>query len=162
MAQQVILSLGMSKHYPAPSQIHPSPSSWSADGNCSNLPELIDGIRSGKLLHLTDLKLAGCGLTEMPPEIGQLTMLEKFDVGGNLLSDLPASFANLISLRILFFLNNRFTAVPEVSARTTPCFALRPSSPVNTSTEICSPPAPLGRVGCFFMYHYQLAELTPA
>ena len=142
--QQVILDLGMSNNHPVPSQsypvssqIFPSPSSWSADGNCSRLPELIAGIQSGKLLHLTELKLAGCGLTEIPAEISQLTMLEKFDAGGNSLSDLPASFANLISLRILFFLNNRFTAVPEVSARTTQCFTLRPSSPVNTSTEIC-------------------------
>ena len=66
-------------------------------------------------MHLTELKLAGCGLTEIPAEFGQLTMLEKFDAGGNSLTDLPASFANLVSLRILFFLNTRFIAVPEVS-----------------------------------------------
>ena len=88
--------------------------SWSADGNCSKLSELLDGIRSGNLLHLTEVKLSGCGLTELPPEICQLKLLERLDLGGNLLSGLPASFSKLVSLQVLFFLNNRFSFVPKV------------------------------------------------
>ena len=92
----------------------PVASTWSADGDFSKLPELLEGVRSGKLLGLTDLKLSGCGLTELPPEVSQLKLLEKLDLGGNMLNGLPADFSNLVSLRVLFFLNNRFTSVPEV------------------------------------------------
>jgi hypothetical protein len=111
---QIFYSLEMSSTQHLHSPNIPATSSWSADGNCSRLSELLDGIRTGSLLHLTELKLSGCGLTALPPEICQLRMLEKLDLGGNLLSDLPSDFSNLVSLQILFFLNNRFSVVPEV------------------------------------------------
>jgi Leucine-rich repeat (LRR) protein len=62
------------------------------------------------------LDLSGCGLSTIPAEIGALVSLEVLNLGGNPLSDgsLPASFTQLVNLRVLFFLGCDFTSVPEM------------------------------------------------
>ena len=80
---------------------------------------LLAGIRArdASILGITDLDLTGCGLEELPTEVCELTRLEKLNLGGNNLADLPDAFSALVSLRILFFLGNAFRAIPAVIGR---------------------------------------------
>lgn len=58
------------------------------------------------------------GLEVFPEEIlGLSDTLEILDLSGNLLSELPDSFARLENLRILFLSGNRFTEMPRVLGR---------------------------------------------
>lgn len=77
---------------------------------------LLAAIKDGSLAAtgLTRLDLSGCGLTELPPELGTLASLEFLNLGMNPLRSLPDTFAGLINLRILFFLACEFTVVPEI------------------------------------------------
>ena len=73
-------------------------------------------ITSGSLAAAgpTRLDLSGLGISRLPDEIGTLSTLEFLNLGKNPLSTLPATFAGLTSLKILFFLGCEFTKVPEV------------------------------------------------
>jgi len=71
-------------------------------------------IRAAKLAGSQRLNLS-CGLKEFPVEIFDLAdSLEILDLSGNELSSLPADFARLHKLRILFCSDNQFTHLPEV------------------------------------------------
>ena len=71
-----------------------------------------------RLSTLTELSLAGCGLSELPETIGACVSLKKLDLAKNDLADLPSSLENLKKLEILFVLGNRrMTKVPAVLAR---------------------------------------------
>lgn len=60
------------------------------------------------------MKLAE-GLTEFPMEILELAeTLEVLDLSGNALSDLPPELEQLTKLKIIFASNNQFTHLPEV------------------------------------------------
>ena len=61
---------------------------------------LLAGIRArdASILGITDLDLTGCGLEELPTEVCELTRLEKLNLGGNNLADLPDAFSALVSL----------------------------------------------------------------
>jgi hypothetical protein len=70
-------------------------------------------LRSGKLQGITRLTLAE-SLTVFPEEIFDLAdTLEILDLSNNLLSSLPEDISRLPHLKIAFFSNNRFTAVPS-------------------------------------------------
>ena len=56
--------------------------------------------------------LAGNQLTSLPPEIGQLTSLEKLWLSGNQLTSLPAEIGQLTSLKLLWLYHNQLTSVP--------------------------------------------------
>lgn len=73
-------------------------------------------ITSGSLAAAgpTRLDLSGLGISRLPDEIGTLSTLEFLNLGKNPLSTLPATFAGLTSLKIIFFLGCEFTKVPEV------------------------------------------------
>ena len=85
------------------------------------LPPTMDALRAeierAALAGTVELDWSSRGLTELPPEIGRLTRLEKLNLAGNELSSLPAELAACTALRTLFFLNNRFTAIPSVVGR---------------------------------------------
>ena len=85
------------------------------------LPPTMDALRAeierAALAGTVELDWSSRGLTELPPEIGRLTRLEKLNLAGNELSSLPAELAGCTALRTLFFLNNRFTAIPSVVGR---------------------------------------------
>ena len=82
--------------------------------------ELAAAISSGA----TELDWSNRGLRSLPPGIGGLTRLEKWNLAGNLLEDLPDEFAQLASLKTLFFLNNRFARIPSVVGRLPNLFML--------------------------------------
>lgn len=71
-------------------------------------------LRSGELTGTTRLDLRS-GLTEFPQEILELAgSLEILNLSGNRLSELPADFARLRRLRILFCSENDFNHLPAV------------------------------------------------
>ena len=77
--------------------------------------QTLERLRSGALAGATRLDLPGCGLSAFPREIFELAeSLEVLNLTGNALAELPADFARLSRLRILFCSENQFTHLPEV------------------------------------------------
>lgn len=80
----------------------------------NNTESTLDALRGGALAGARALKLSG-GLTEVPREIFALAeTLEVLDLSDNALEALPADFARLTRLRVLFCSNNRFNRLPPV------------------------------------------------
>ena len=61
----------------------------------------------------TRLNLTELGLTELPPEIGQLQSLTALDLNDNQLTGLPREIGQLQSLTDLFLNNNQLTGLPR-------------------------------------------------
>jgi len=59
-----------------------------------------------------ELDLRRLGLTTLPPEIGQLTALQRLDLDINRLGALPPDIGQLTALRIFHIGNNRLRALP--------------------------------------------------
>ena len=71
--------------------------------------QTLEQLESGQLAGCRELRLS-CGLTEFPRAILDLAdTLELLDLSGNHLSELPADFAGLHQLRVLFASDNAFT-----------------------------------------------------
>lgn len=60
----------------------------------------------------TELDLNNQEITELPPEIGQLTDLQRLDLSFNQLTTTVAEIAQLSCLQILILRDNQFTAIP--------------------------------------------------
>ncbi|EDP58008.1 leucine-rich repeat-containing protein kinase family protein [Vibrio sp. AND4] len=76
--------------------------------------QTLEQLKTGQLIGIKKLKLAE-GLTEFPMEILDLAQtLEVLDLSGNALSDLPPELEQLTKLKIIFASNNQFTHLPEV------------------------------------------------
>jgi Leucine-rich repeat (LRR) protein len=58
------------------------------------------------------LSLRYQSLTNLPPEIGQLTNLRSLDISGNSISELPQEIENLVKLTSLDFTSNKLKRVP--------------------------------------------------
>jgi Leucine-rich repeat (LRR) protein/GTPase SAR1 family protein len=86
------------------------------------LQELLELIDRAATEQWKELNLAGMNLTELPPEIGKLTQLEKLKLGdwvdgkyiGNSLTDLPAEIGKLTNLTGLDLSSNQIATIPEV------------------------------------------------
>ncbi len=52
-------------------------------------------------------------ITSLPPEIGNLTNLEKLNLWDNFLTSLPQEIGNLTNLRVLFLYRNYITSLPS-------------------------------------------------
>jgi Leucine-rich repeat (LRR) protein len=61
----------------------------------------------------TQLFLSGLGLTELPPEIGNLSNLQGLYLGNNRLSNLPPEIGNLSNLIALYLNNNQLSHIPN-------------------------------------------------
>ena len=60
------------------------------------------------------LELIDKGIPELPPEIGQLTKLQRLVLGYNQLSSLPPEFGKLTNLRVLLLYGNQLSSLrPE-------------------------------------------------
>ena len=76
--------------------------------------QTLEQLQTGQLVGIKQLKLAE-GLTEFPMEILEFAeTLEVLDLSGNALSDLPPELEQLTKLKIIFASNNQFTHLPEV------------------------------------------------
>jgi Leucine-rich repeat (LRR) protein len=60
----------------------------------------------------TELDLSGLGLTELPPEIGNLIHLAELDLSNNQLTSLPPEIGRLNKLCWLFLENNQLQYLP--------------------------------------------------
>jgi len=58
------------------------------------------------------LDLSGLGLTELPPELWQITYLEWLDLSDNHLTRLPPQIGLLTNLKTLGVVGNRLTELP--------------------------------------------------
>lgn len=62
---------------------------------------------------ITELDFSGCGLSYLPPEIGQFANLEKLWLQDNNLEELPPSIGNLRKLTQLKLTGNKLKALPK-------------------------------------------------
>src|SRR5215213_6680072 len=70
-------------------------------------------IEAAEAAGTTDIDLMGLGLTELPPEIGNLTNLQVLRLNFNQLSTLPAESGNLSNLGIAMLYSNQLTSLPS-------------------------------------------------
>ncbi len=59
-----------------------------------------------------NLDLGGLGITELPPQIGQLTELDSLNLTGNRLTMLPPDILQMKALRAIYLHYNEFTSLP--------------------------------------------------
>jgi internalin A len=76
-------------------------------------------IQEAEASGATVLGLSGLGLTELPPEIGNLSSLQDLSLTHNQLTSLPPEIGNLINLRRLDLTDNELTSLPPEMANLT-------------------------------------------
>ncbi|MBT9311418.1 COR domain-containing protein [Leptothoe kymatousa] len=74
--------------------------------------ELLEVIGEAARTGATELDLSGNELTELPPQIGQLTSLTSLDLSNNQLSELPPQIGQLTSLTSLYLSFNQLSELP--------------------------------------------------
>lgn len=78
-----------------------------------------------KIATTTELALTNLELETLPPEIGQLTNLERLYLGNNKLTALPQEIGNLTKLRVLELGDNALTCLPPTIGNLTNLEELR-------------------------------------
>lgn len=79
--------------------------------------EVLELIQRAKDERAEKLDLSNKNLTEIPPEIPQLTSLQYLYLSNNQIREIPEALAQLTSLQILLLSNNQISEIPEASAR---------------------------------------------
>lgn len=79
--------------------------------------ELLKVIQEAAASEVETLNLTGKNITELPPEIGQLTRLRGLDLTANKLTTLPPEIGQLTNLRKLFLGGNGFASIPAEVAK---------------------------------------------
>ena len=74
--------------------------------------EALKRIEACRITRGTELGLNCIGLSQLPPEIGQLTALTMLDLSGNQLSTLPPQIGQLTALTELRLLSNQLSNLP--------------------------------------------------
>ncbi|MFM7279304.1 MAG: leucine-rich repeat protein [Microcystis aeruginosa] len=81
--------------------------------------EVLELIQRAKDERARKLDLSGRNLTEIPPEIAQLTSLQSLDLNKNQIREIPEALAYLTSLQRLDLSNNQISEIPEALAQLT-------------------------------------------
>jgi internalin A len=121
--------------------------------------ELLKVIKSAAEQGQTELNLQGKGLTELPPEIGQLISLRHLNLSYNQLTELPPEIGQLINLASLELSANQLTALPPEIGQLTRLTTLYCDD--NQLTEL--PPA-IGQLGGLYtlsLIKNRLTRLSP-
>lgn len=74
--------------------------------------EVLEAIELAKEQKLKKLSLSNRGITELPPEIGKLTLVQKLDLSYNYIRKLPSEFCHLTNLRSLYLNHNELEDLP--------------------------------------------------
>src|SRR5688572_4412651 len=72
----------------------------------------LEAIENARVNGASQLDLQSLGLTELPPEIGQLSRVEIIWLGFNDLSELPPEIGNLRNLKTLILTQNQLSTLP--------------------------------------------------
>lgn len=92
-------------------------------GYSPKVESVLQAIANGE--KLTHVDLSECGLVSIPEALFQLKdSLVLLNLGGNKLSYLPDCMAELQQLRILFFAQNNFKAIPAVLGKLSSLYML--------------------------------------
>ena len=81
--------------------------------------ELLAKIQQAKDEQSIKLDLPFKGITELPPEIAQLTALQSLNLMGNQLTQLPPEIGQLTALQLLYLYENQLTQLPPEIAQLT-------------------------------------------
>ncbi len=74
--------------------------------------DILEFIHNAGINNLKRLDLSNRDITEIPPEIGDLTKLEYLDLSYNRISKLPPEIGKLVSLKSLLLLKNEIRSLP--------------------------------------------------
>jgi internalin A len=125
-------------------------------GNSSMTPkQLLEQIEQAKRDGDTILDLSGKGLTELPPEIGQLDQLTSLLVYNNRLTSLPPQIVQLTSLTVLNVARNELTSLPASIGQLTLLTTLAVGN--NPLTEL---PAEIGQLKWLQHLHVHECRLS--
>jgi internalin A len=90
-----------------------------AGGWSMTAQEVLELIQRAKDERAGKLDLSNKNLTEIPPEIPQLTSLQHLILSINQISEIPEALAQLTSLQYLYLSDNQISEIPEALARLT-------------------------------------------
>ncbi|BBI17659.1 leucine-rich repeat domain-containing protein [Neochlamydia sp. S13] len=109
--------------------------------------------RYGK--DITSLNLRGIGLTFLPPEIGQLSQLQKLDLNNNQLTTLPAEIGQLSQLKELKLEKNQLASLPPEIGQLSQLPWLKLES-----NQLTTLPAKIGQLSQLRMLYLNNNQLT--
>jgi Leucine-rich repeat (LRR) protein len=115
--------------------------------------------RLRRAVRTGELKLIRKGLTALPPEVGQLTLLEALTLEDNQLTALPPEIGKLTKLRTLWLNNNQLTALPPEIGQLTELETLSLDS--NQLTALPPEIGKLTKLRTLWLDNNQLTALPP-
>jgi internalin A len=114
-------------------------------------------IEQAKAKNSTELDLNFNGLTEIPPEIFQLSQLTKLELSGNAITKIPDKIAALSNLQQLYLNNNQITKIPDVIAALSNLQDLNLGG--NKITEIPDEIAALSNLQQLYLFNNQITKI---
>ncbi|TRU95593.1 MAG: GTP-binding protein [Microcystis wesenbergii Mw_QC_B_20070930_S4] len=122
--------------------------------------EVLELIQRAKDERARELNLSGRNLTEIPPEIAQLTSLQHLYLYNNQIRGIPEALAQLTSLQFLDLYNNQIRGIPEALAQLTSLQRLYLSN--NQIREIPEALAQLTSLQYLYLSNNQIREIPEA
>ncbi|MEO0739547.1 MAG: leucine-rich repeat domain-containing protein, partial [Cyanobacteria bacterium J06649_12] len=109
-----------------------------------------------QLTSLTQLDLSSNQLSQLPPEIGQLTSLTQLYLSENQLSQLPPEIVQLTSLTQLYLSSNQLSQLPpEIRQLTSLQYLSLQSNPIPIPPEILNSPVNVQEI---LDYYFQVLD----
>jgi internalin A len=122
--------------------------------------ELLQLIERAKAENWTELDLSGKKLTQIPPEIFQLSQLTKLNLRSNQITKIPDAIAALSNLQQLDLGVNQITKIPDAIAALSNLQRLDFS--FNQITEIPDAIAALSNLDTLYLHSNQIKEIPDA
>jgi internalin A len=119
--------------------------------------ELIKEIQRAVQNKVKTLELSSKGLIELPPEIGQLTQLQKLDLSNNKLTQLPPEIGQLTRLQELVLHNNQLLYLSPEIGRLTQLQEL--DLHANWLTQLPAEIGQLTQLQWLYLYNNRLTQL---